>query len=613
MKYLTQMFTHLSLLLLLGTSLSGPAIANGSFLDDNQNTNANMVNNPVDPFAQAVTEEPEFLPVDDAFIFDFRQQDGHLIVSWVIAEEYYLYRDKVKFAAKGVTLGDFTFPPAETVIDEYFGKSAVYRQFVELKVPLSNITANAEVKIKYQGCADKGLCYPPTKKVMPIIADGANNTTTDTAMTAAGGGNEPPISEQDQLAGQLADEDLLWTLLLFFGLGIGLAFTPCVFPMYPILSGIIAGQCDKKMTLGRGFALSMVYVQGMAITYAGLGLVVASMGMKFQAYFQHPAVLVSLSLLFVLLALSMFGWFELSLPAKWQEKMTNVSNRQKGGTFPGVFAMGVLSGLVASPCTTAPLSGALLYVAQSGDLAIGAITLYILSLGMGVPLLILGTSGGKLLPKAGNWMNAVKTVFGFLLLAVPLLLLERLIDTQYTYTAGAVLAVALCAYLLHIMQQLNPGAGRTAVTLSALILFFGGASTLQQLWITQPVVAQHKEGFIDIKSLAELNEALVDAKAANKPVMIDLYADWCVACKEFEKYTFTDPAVKAEMDKFILLRADVTHNTDTDIELLEAYDVMGLPSLLFFDTNATELSKQRVTGFMDATKFTQHLQQVLRL
>ncbi|MFT4928632.1 MAG: thiol:disulfide interchange protein DsbD [Phenylobacterium sp.] len=610
-----QTLTSVWLLVMLSLTISPQAIAAADFLNSTLDT-------PVTALEDMVPseEEPEFLPVDQAFEFEFEQEGNNLILTWQIADEYYLYRDKIKFAATGASVGEVALPDSKTIEDEYFGTSHIYRQQLTLIVPLSDITEGSELKVRYQGCADAGLCYPPTKKVMPIIL--AKTTGSSNANSAEQSNNATiQVSQQNELASDLASGGLFFTLLAFFGLGLGLAFTPCVFPMYPILSGIIAGQ-GNKLTTRNGFMLSMAYVQGMALTYAALGLVVASAGVKFQAYFQHPAVLISLSLLFVLLSLSMFGWFDIGLPQSWQAKVTKLSNKQKGGSFGGVFMMGALSGLIASPCTTAPLSGALLYVAKSGDLVLGGITLYILSLGMGLPLLILGASGGKLLPKAGAWMDSIKTVFGFLLLAVPLILLDRLIDISYTLTAAAILSFTLCAYLYYIHQQLQSPKAKTAVWFIAMSLFFLSATTLHQLWFAPSqssqqgsavVVKEQHGGFIDITSLAELNEQLTIAKTLNKPVMIDLYADWCVACKEFEQYTFTDPTVKAQMENFILLRADVTANNDTDLELLEHYSILGLPSLLFFNRQSEEMDQQRVTGFMAAENFNQHLIRVLKL
>ncbi len=557
-------------------------------------------------------EEETFLPVDDAFQFDFYQDGDTLEITWIIAEGYYLYRDKMKFEPNGATLGEVSYPPSEIVDDEIFGKSNVYFKHAQIKVPLSNVVNNAELVFKYQGCAEAGLCYPPRKQVIPLIP-------SKTSAVADSGSSETIQSEQDQLAQQLAGSNLLWTLLVFFGLGVGLSFTPCVFPMYPILAGIIAGR-GEGLSAKNGLMLAFTYVQGMAITYAGLGLVVANLGLQFQAYFQHPAVLVSLSAIFVLLSLSMFGWFEIQLPSSWQERLTNVSNSQKGGSFTGVFVMGILSGLIASPCTTAPLSGALLYVAKSGDLVLGGITLYVLSLGMGIPLLLMGLSGGKLLPRAGQWMNIVKSIFGFILLGVPLILLDRIIDFEHTVIGLVVLSSALAVYLYHIRAQLMSETAKTAAWFAAMVLLIGSAMTVQNVFIAQPVVQQvsaeghaieEKNEFIDITNLNDLDAKIAEAADQGLPVMIDFYADWCVACKEFEAFTFTDPMVESQMQKFMLIRVNVTDNNDNDIELLENYDILGLPSILFFSPKEGELAQLRVTGFMDAEAFNQHLLTIL--
>uniref|UniRef100_UPI00404726C2 protein-disulfide reductase DsbD n=1 Tax=Rheinheimera sp. TaxID=1869214 RepID=UPI00404726C2 len=386
-----------------------------------------------------------FLPVEQAFVFDFVQRQDELVVSWTIADGYYLYKDKIKLGGIAVSFSHPSYPASMTIEDEFFGVTNVYFHQLTLRIPLTDVSDDAVFKIQYIGCAEAGLCYPPVTKELPLMAFNAQDSSSASDTDNASG--NIPVSSQNTLAAKLSDGASLATLAGFFLLGLGLAFTPCVFPMYPILTSIIVGQ-GKQLSSKRAFTLSFSYVQGMAITYSLLGLVVASLGVKFQGYMQHPAVLIVASVIFVLLALAMFGVFNLSLPSSWQEKISSVSNKQQGGSHKGAFTMGALSGLIASPCTTAPLSAALLYVAQSGDLLLGAITLYILSLGMGLPLLLLGSSGGKLLPKAGNWMNAVKTTFGFLLLAVPLILLERMLPFSYVLAAGT--ALLLCFVVIKV-------------------------------------------------------------------------------------------------------------------------------------------------------------------
>ena len=551
-----------------------------------------------------------FLPVEQAFVFDFVQQQDELVVSWTIADGYYLYKDKIKLGGIAVSFSHPSYPASMQIEDEYFGVSEVYFHQLTLRIPLTDISDDAVFKIQYMGCAEAGLCYPPVTKELPLLSN-KNAKQNDTAPVP--NDNNVPVSSQNSLAETLTDGASLATLVGFFLLGIGLAFTPCVFPMYPILTSIIVGQ-GSQLSNKRAFTLSLSYVQGMAVTYSLLGLVVASLGVKFQAYMQHPAVLIVASIIFVLLALSMFGIFNLSLPSSWQEKVSNVSNKQQGGSLKGAFTMGALSGLIASPCTTAPLSAALLYVAQSGDLLLGAITLYILSLGMGLPLLLLGSSGGKLLPKAGNWMNAVKTTFGFLLLAVPLLLLDRIVDFNYVLLAGSALLLAFVVYLFRVVFSLQqPTAKAVILVLGQLLLFAGLYFNITHWWpATAPAasatIATEKKGFDTVTTLEDLQQRV--AQNNRQYTLVDLYADWCIACKEFEHLTFPKPQVQEQMQKMQLLKVDVTRMTRKDQALLDHYRVLGLPTLLVFTPEGEELTQARITGFMNADDFAKHLQQV---
>ena len=558
-----------------------------------------------------LNEADTFLPVDQAFQFDFTQQDQELVVSWTIADGYYLYKDKIKLGGVAVSFSHPNYPEPMQKEDEYFGIVNVYYHQLVLRIPLADISEDAVFKIQYQGCAEAGLCYPPLTKEMPISQLTTDSTASAAADTAAD--KTVPVSSQNTLAEKLSDGASLVTLAGFFLLGLGLAFTPCIFPMYPILTSIIVGQ-GNQLSSKRAFSLSFSYVQGMAITYSALGLVIASLGVKFQGYMQHPAVLIIACVIFVLLALSMFGVFNLSLPSSWQEKVSNVSNKQQGGSLKGAFIMGALSGLIASPCTTAPLSAALLYVAQSGDLLLGAITLYILSLGMGLPLLILGSSGGKLLPKAGNWMNAVKTSFGFLLLAVPLILLERIMPFSYVLILGNLLVLAFLVYVYQVMFSLHSNIAKAVLLVLAQIILVASLWLNLQHWSpTQPVAtstttAPAQSGFITVNSLDELKEQVMQSNG--RYTMVDLYADWCVACKEFEHLTFPKPEVQAQMQNMQLLKVNVTDMTRKDQALLDNYQVLGLPTILFFNPQGDELSSARVTGFMPANSFAEHLQQL---
>ena len=578
-----------------------------------------------------LSSEPELMKVNDAFVFDYQQQGNQLKINFVIAEGYYLYRDKLQFSVDGAVIGDIELPHGKNHHDEYFGDQEVFYSFVEIPIAFKEAQADAVFHVTFMGCAEGTLCYPPTKHDVTLAAIEANDGTLSSkkvigapddaqASTTATDAPAAPITQQDTLNQMLQNDSLLWTLVIFFGLGIGLALTPCVFPMYPILSGIIVGQ-GKKLSTAKAFTLSMAYVQGMAITYSLLGLVVASAGLKFQAALQHPAILIFLAVMFVLLSLSMFGMYDLKLPSKWQEKMNSMSNNQKGGNLIGVFMMGVISGLVASPCTTAPLSGVLIYVAQSGDLLQGFLALYVLSMGMGLPLLVIGTSGGKILPRAGAWMDIIKTIFGFLLISVSIVMIGRIWPGLVSDLLWSLWAICLVAYLMHQnrLSEFNwKQSTRGVFLLLALMASFSyGFQAIMTGFghktpdITQAGVegkTQNKENhFIRIKSLEDLEVELDKASISGKTVMLDLYADWCVACKEFEAITFKNKDVATRMSQMVLLQADVTASDDIDITLLEHYGVLGLPTLLMFNSDGKQREDLRVTGFMGPKDFAAHL------
>lgn len=608
-KLLSLTFT--ALLLLAPLTLSGNAFANNfGFLKS----------------------EPELMPVDQAFAFDFKQEGNKVTLNWVIADGYYMYRDKLKFSVNGAELGTIDLPKGKPHNDEYFGEQEVYYTYIDIPVGLKQADDNGTLSVTFMGCAEGKLCYPPTKRDVSLKAVAANDGQI--ATTAASDATEPvaaqtnanstanaPITQQDSLSQMLSNDSLLWTLVIFFGLGIGLALTPCVFPMYPILSGIIVGQ-GQKLSTAKAFTLSMAYVQGMAITYSILGLVVASAGMKYQAALQHPAVLVVLAILFFVLSLSMFGLYDLKLPSRFQEKMNSISNNQKGGNLVGVFLMGVISGLVASPCTTAPLSGALVYVAQTGDLLQGFLALYVLSMGMGVPLLIIGTSGGKLLPRAGAWMNIIKTVFGFLLIAVSIVMLGRIWTGVVSDVLWSLWGISFTGYLMH-QNKLSAFNWKQTVRSVLLMLTllasfsYGFQAVMGHFGFNHSPVgntatAEAEHGFKRIKSIEDLDRELAAATAAGKPVMLDLYADWCVACKEFEAITFKDAEVLARMNKIVLLQADVTKSDAVDVALLEKYNVLGLPTLLMFNEQGEPREDLRVTGFTGPKEFAAHLDHLVK-
>jgi len=570
------------------------------------------------------SNDDEFLKVDQAFSFNFYQKDNQLEVSFDIAPGYYLYRHQFKFKGKNIQFTQVQLPEGIDHEDEFFGVQKVFTEQLTFTINLEEVSSDASIKVTYQGCAEKGLCYPPTSKVVElskITATGAGSATTNSTSSDTNNSQLSQVqaqkSEQHQLADMLKQDSLLLTLVAFFIGGLLLSFTPCVFPMYPILTGIIVGQ-GKQLTTKKAFSLSFFYVQGMAVTYTLLGVVVALAGAKFQAVFQHPAVLIGLSVLFIFLALSMFGVFNLALPASWQNKLNNLSNKQKGGSITGVLMMGVISGLVASPCTTAPLTGALLYISQTGDVILGASALYALSLGMGLPLLILGSSGGKLLPKAGAWMNIIKNVFGLLLLAVPVFLLERFIPEAASQALWALLLLASASYFYvanqnHAEKQNASDEKGFWYGLRSLVIFlmlFFGASMSYQLVFPSSNIAtnEHHLNFKQVTTLAQLNNEVVLANKQGKTVMVDLYADWCKACKEFEKYTFVDKQVQEALSNSVWLQIDMTDfDSPNNAELVQHFTILGLPSILFFDLQGNELTKQRTTGFLDAAGFTTHI------
>ena len=540
------------------------------------------------PFA---SNNQEFLPVDEAFDFSSDVDGKTVTVSWLIAPNYYLYQHRFSVVPKNALASELNFPEAESHHDEFFGESFIYREYVELTFELSEDYSGQQITIQYQGCADAGLCYPPTQKTITLDVSAEADAST---------ANE---TRSDESLFGIGEQSLVVTLLLFFALGIGLAFTPCVFPMYPILSGVVLG--NRQRTWRNTLWLSFIYVQGMAITYSLLGLVVALAGMQYQAYFQHPAVLIVLAVLFTAFALSMFGVFTLQLPISWQSRLQQFSGQQKGGSPLGVFIIGAISGLVASPCTTAPLSGALLFIAQSGDIINGAAILYALSLGMGVPLILFGLSGGKLLPKAGAWMTVVKQVFGWLLLAVTLFLIERLLPTHISMWLWVFYFVIAAGALIAAISRIT-----SVKPTVVLLVILSSLATVGIYWqVNKAQLEQQSHGLF--KQVSTLEDIQREITESDKWVMLDLYADWCVACKEFEQYTFSDANVQKHFESMHLIQADVTANNKQDIAILNHYKVLGLPTILFFSPKGEEQKMYRVTGFKDAEDFNAHLEKML--
>lgn len=565
-------------------------------------------------------KKPAFLPVDEAFQFSAAKSENqeNVIVNWSIAEGYYLYQEKISVKLNqeenaSFDVATFSISP-EDYNDPYFGLMKIFKKPVQAIFKASQPPLKAEdvVEIAYQGCTE-GFCYPPEVKEIKVtdlpIAQVANTEKTSENSTAL---SAQPKAEQDRLAESLFNSK--YAVFGFFLLGLGLAFTPCVLPMLPLLSAIVIGQ-NQRPNMWRAFALSFVYVQGMALTYTLLGLIVAAIGLPFQVALQHPYVMIGLSIIFVLLALSMFGVFTLQLPSSLQTKLSLLSQQQKAGALGGVFLMGMIAGLVASPCTSAPLSGALLYVAQSGDLFTGAITLYLLALGMGVPLILITLFGNKILPKSGMWMETVKKLFGFVMLALPVFLISRILPDEWTPRLWAMLGTAF--FIWFAFQMPKNGTGwvfRILFLVAAMISVkplqtwvWGETSTPSAI---ENKVVSHVE-FKKVKSEAELQQALAEN---NKPlVMLDLYADWCVACKEFEKETFSDPSVQKAFGDMLLLQVDMTKNSEENRALMTKYKVLGLPTILFFNRDGKEIEGSRVNGFMPPVEFLQWIQKISKV
>ncbi len=547
----------------------------------------------------------EFLDPDIAFQLA-ATADGpdRVKIIWEIAPEYYLYRNRLKVttASTGVTLGPLALPTGESHTDEYFGEQEVYREELIASLPVARPGGSAlavPLEVTYQGCADAGLCYPPITKTLNVDLPAGGTITGDSAGF---------VSRQDWMAGFIRSGNLFLVIGFFFGAGLLLAFTPCVLPMVPILSGIIAGQ-GAGVTTRRAFFLSLSYVLGMAFTYTLAGIAAAAAGAQIQAVFQQPWIVTVFALLFILLALSMFELFTIQMPAVIQTRLADASNRQRAGTFGGVAVMGALSALIVTTCVAPALVATLAVIGQSGDVLRGGLALFAMSLGMGAPLLVVGASAGKLLPKAGPWMDTVKRVFGVLFLLVAAWMLGRILPGRMGLLPWAITAFAATWVCLAAISQtrrkwiprtIGAVAGLYGVALLAGAAF-GGSDPLAPI---PQLSGRHAElPFKTIKSIADLDAEIAAARAAGRPVMLDFYADWCVSCKEMEKYTFSEPAVRAALAKAVLLRADVTANDAEDQALLKHFGIFGPPTIAFYGTDGTERRNFRVVGYMKAQEF----------
>lgn len=587
------------------------------------------------PSSPGLIDSAGALPETEAFVYEAIAVDPvTVLVRFTSAPQYYLYRHTIDFSIPGseTRISAIDLPEAVAIHDEYFGNTEVYYDQVEIPVRLERPAGPArsvELLAEFQGCLTDGICYPPMSRavVVDLPAATSQDVAAAVSLPVMGGSIAPSVnagvSEQDQLAGLLSGSPMV-ALPLFLVAGILLAFTPCVFPMVPILSGLIAGA-GAGMTTARAFRLSLVYVLAMALVYTAFGVIAGLFGQNLQAIFQHPWVLSGFAALFVLLSLSMFGFYELQIPASLQTRLNALSNRAEGGTLLGAAIMGALSALVVGPCVAAPLMGALIYIGQTGDAVLGGAALFAMAMGMGVPLMIWGTSAGGLLPRAGAWMVAIKAVFGVGLLALAIWMLERVVPGAVIMLLWGALAIACAVYLISTgrAEAALSGWQKLWRSFGVMLLVFGsiqflGALSGGQDWLRPlhhlqpagggPASVMTTPSFETIDSLDQLQARIADSP---RPVFVDFYADWCVDCVRMERRTFPDPGVAQRMAELTLIKIDVTDYNDQHKAILGHFGLIGPPAYLFFD-DGQELSQLRTFGFMPPAEFTALLDRVLR-
>lgn len=602
--------------------------------------------------------ESKLLSVNDAFAMTTTVTGPDTLdVHWKIADGYYLYTHKFKFKvlAGKVSIDPASIQPPKGIVevDPSFGKVEIIYHNADFKVHFfrqSQAQTPVTLQIRYQGCKENVVCYPPQRRKVnlvlaatsaPVSAAPQQGTTvaaapnTSTTAAAAQPAAAPKLSETDAITQKLKSSGWFLNLITFFGFGLLLSLTPCVFPMIPILSGIIVGQ-GEKITPMKGFTLSLAYVGAMALTYAVAGIIAASLHFNLQAASQNVWVISIFSLIFILLALSMFGFYEIQLPSSWQTRLSSISDSQQGGSMIGAFVMGALSAIIVGPCVAPPLAGALLYISQTGNQLLGGLALFTLGIGMGVPLLIIGGSAGSFLPRAGMWMESIKKIFGVLLLAVAIWFISRVVPPAVELYMWAALLIVTAIYMgaLDQMQEnatwrrLWKGIG-IIMLVYGIVLVIGASSGSDSVLKPLQGIAQVSTGtgggsaagateqyehglpFKRIKSYADLQAAVKKASQNGQNVMLDFYADWCISCKEMEAYTFPDPAVRAALKNVVLLQADVTANDDTDTALMQKLGIVGPPAILFYGKDGKELRSYRVVGFVKAAKFAAHIREAV--
>jgi thiol:disulfide interchange protein DsbD len=583
----------------------------------------------------------DFLPPEQAFRLSASAESAERVrLTWVIAPGYYLYRDRIKAASPAGpdTIGAPEFPEGQIKSDEYFGKQVVYHNELLVGLPVKRGAGERalSLNVTYQGCAEAGLCYPPVTRSLSVTPPGASGAGIAGANAAGNSAARGSAAASGTPAAYVSEQDRLAALLQFFVGGLLLAFTPCVLPMVPILSGLIVGQ-GRSVTTSRAFLLSLTYVLGMAVTYTVTGALFAAAGKQVQAVFQQPWIILLFAALFVAMAVSMFGLYTVQMPAFIQTRVAQLSNRQRGGSFGGVAMMGMLSALIVTTCVGPVLVAALIVIGQTGDVARGAAALFAMSLGMGAPLLIVGSSAGRWMPRAGAWMDGVKRLFGALMLALAAWMLSRIVPARWTLLLFAVPAIAAAIVLwsfvpvAHVRRAIRSGdrhahqrargagaalwlarSAAVSVALYALLLLLGaGRGAEDPLHPLARPSAADEPAFTSIASVADLTREVQAAAAAHQAVMLDFYADWCTSCKEMQRYTFTDPGVRDALRSVRLLRADVTANSAEDQALLHQFQIYGPPTIAIYDTHGHEHQEYRVVGYMKAPEFAALLHQAL--
>ena len=542
--------------------------------------------------------QAEFLSPDEAFKIDYNIVDkNHVKINWIIHPGYYLYMGMFEFKSLDANkILKVEMPEGKKKQDEFFGDVDVYYYSAEADVYfVDDIEDSIELKVKYQGCADAGLCYPPVFKTITLKKNTSLNNLKRTSL----------FESQNAMSDSLLSNSIVYNSIIFFLAGLLLAFTPCVLPMVPILTGIIAGQGNVSQK--KSLTLSIIYVLSMSLTYAVAGIIVAVSGTNIQASLQNPYVIGAISLLFFIFALAMFKFFDIQMPKSIQTVMTQLSNKQKSGSYGDVAVMGVLSALIVGPCVTAPLIGALIYIASTGDVLVGGIALFSLGIGMGAPLILLGSTTTKLISKIGPYLQLVNYFFGALFLVVSIWLLERILSIEVAAYLWALASLILIFIFIKSLNIINNLISTSIIFISSffLVIYFSlQINGIQKNSYYDPITSFiEKEKFVQFITVKTTQDLEKEIRNSNKPVMIDLYADWCVACKELEKYTFSDPKVSKILNQFKLIKFDITNTNEGHSKYLQSMRIFGPPALFFYDTSGKEINEARVVGFMESSDF----------